>query len=227
MKGMRLVGSVVTAIFAAAALFTATASAAPPEFLKKAKFQLEGTNVIFKTVGGQELKCSSSLGSGEIIAEKSKIAKAVSIKFKGCKLALIGCKTAGAAAEEIVTKTLEGELGYIKPGKAGAEHVAFGLAPAVGTVVFQYECGTLIKKGEDTGCVAGDLSKAGVETNQFTLLFEETTGVQKIKAFEKTLNGEERKCTMEDKVEGTAAEGVGLETSLSMKTGAELEKIMS
>ena len=224
MKRMGLVGMVVAVVFGAGAVFAVAASAAPPEFLKKTKFTLEGLTAIFKGKGGTEMKCSTSKGEGEVVVEKTKVAKAVKLAFKGCKLALVGCKSTGAVAEEVVFKALEGELGYIKPGVAGAEHVAFGFAPAVAGPIAEYTCG--VEKFELKGCVAGEFSKAGVETNTFSVGFEEMAGEQKILAFEKTLKGEERKCVMEDKLNGSVAELVGLETNLTMKT-MEMEKVLS
>jgi hypothetical protein len=227
MKRMGLVGMVVAVVFGVGAVFAVAASAAPPEFLKKTKFTLEGLTAVFKTVGGGEMRCAASKGEGEVAVEKSKVAKGVKIKFTGCKLKTFVCETVGAAEGEVLTKSLEGELGYIKPGKAGAEHVAFALLPTVGEVFAEYECAASVIKVKDKGsCIIGELAKAGVETNVFSLVFEETAGVQKLKELEKTLGGAERKCTMTEEVSGGGTEGVGLETSLTMKT-MELEKIMS
>jgi hypothetical protein len=210
-QGKWLLASIGAVLFALCS--ASFADAAKPEFANAEQFgsaiSFPG-NTIFKTVAGTEVKCTGGgIETATIVAAGSKKAKSVQFNLKGCKGEGVECKTAGAAAGEIRSKTLEGELGYVKPAVEGAETVVFALFPAVGETIAAYACTAAY---EQKGCIGGEIKKANELTQSWTLLFEETNGVQSIKVFEPTKGGAPAKCETKVKI-GTAEEQDGMEDS--------------
>jgi hypothetical protein len=225
MKLTTRLGVVLASLMIASLNMGSTALAGLPEFEKETDFKIFSTGAvtIFKSPSGSEVRCSvADTGSGEITVPGTKKAKNVLFVFKSCKSGSGECTTPGAFGGEIKTKTLEGELGYIEPGVAGAENVAFALFPASGETLAEYKCK---ENNEEKGCVVGELKKANVETETFDLLFEEAAGVQKLKSYEPT-KGTSKKCELILKT-GNIEEGDGLESSQLILTCPNMEKIKS
>jgi hypothetical protein len=210
-QGKWLLVSIGAMLFALS--FASLADAAKPEFENAEQFSSAINfpgNTVFKTVAGTEVKCTGGgIETATIVAPGSKKAKSVQFNLKSCKGEGVECKTAGAAAGEIRSKTLEGELGYVKPAVGGAETVVFALFPAVGETIAAYSCTAAY---EQKGCIGGEIKKANELTQSWTLLFEETNGVQSIKVFEPTKGGAPAKCETKVKI-GAAEEQDGLEDS--------------
>jgi hypothetical protein len=218
----------LTVIVAAGLSVPTMAMAALPEFEKAVDFTLFSKNIetVFKSPSGSEMKCTTmeTKNAAKILAAGSKIAKNIELEFKKCTSNGVECTTPGAVAGDVESKKLEGELGYIEPGVAGAENVAFALFPATGSLIAEYKCK---ETNEDKGCLVGELKKANVLTESFSLLFEEAAGVQKLTSYEPT-KGTSKACAMKLKTGGGAEEGDALETSQSLTIECpNMEKINS
>jgi len=179
-----------------------------------------------KDPAGREVKCTKGTNEqGEVITAGSKKAKKIVMKFTGCEnTSGTKCTSTGAGAGEIITQTLEGELGYLEPGLALAKVVAFALKPEVGTLITLYAC---LQHDEVKGCIVTKLSEANVLTNKFSLVFEEAGGEQKPNSFEPELNNK-KSCSPKGKVgnEAELAEGWEFGDELNI-TAPLMQKIES
>jgi hypothetical protein len=92
--------------------------------------------------GTAEVKCASETATGEAVGT-NEVAN-VEVRFKGCKFAIAGMKSAGAEPGEIRTEKLKGRLGYINKNTAPVQ-VGLLLQPASGTVfaIFRSESETI------------------------------------------------------------------------------------
>lgn len=115
-----------------------------PEVVKN-KFTSSSHLVTFKTEAGHELICADETSSGEYSGTK-KLAHVV-LTFHGCEAAgkeveNEPCATTGAGAGEVVSKELEGTLGWEKDtGPAMSEKkVALDLVPVAGQAKPFMEC---------------------------------------------------------------------------------------
>jgi hypothetical protein len=110
------------------------------------------------------VECTGSKDTGEA-APPNKEVKIV-IKFIGCKLEGKPCNAEGAKKEELVTKPLAGELGWINKSK---EEVGFDLKPETGTALLEADCQGFHIKLE--GSVIGRIAPVNVFTKKFTITF--------------------------------------------------------
>lgn len=89
------------------------------------------------------VECEASSASGEL--EEPKKMRDVKIVFQGCDMADIAC-TNTSSADDIETKPLKGELGYIDKL---AKEVGLLLKPEVGKILAAFSCGAYsFKLGE-------------------------------------------------------------------------------
>jgi hypothetical protein len=198
-----IIVNICTAVLAVSAVTASSASAVPlPFFAITATFEIEGPATEYKTANGKEIKCNNTEFSkgGEVTTPESKALKRMSGRFVGCVIAgtTKECKTPTKNPKEIVTENLEGQIGYL-PGKESTEkapHVALAIFPSTVTnPIAKFEC-----EGEGAmlsieGCVVGSFSPTNTATKEFTLAFEETTGVQAFLKYEPE-KGTEKKCEM-------------------------------
>ena len=123
------------------------------------------------------LECASSTDTGEV-TPPNKEAKIV-IKFIKCKREGRPCTTAGAKKEELVSKPLKGELGWIS--KVNKE-VGLDLQPEAGTVLLEADCEGFNVKVE--GSVIGRITPVDVFTHLFTITFVTKNEKQEPESFQ-------------------------------------------
>lgn len=192
MKRIRIVGLALVAVFALS-VFAASASALEPVFYTKVEYgQTANTHIKFTgTLGaafleGQvsktKIECVKGTATGEVTGPKT-TENNVTL-FKECQTGGIPCKNQGS--NEILVKTLKGELGEVKAGIPGQR--LFDQAGGKGAVLAEFECGGLPVKVK--GSVIGQLSGAAgntVSEGKFAssnkLTFAEAGGVQKWSKF--------------------------------------------
>lgn len=186
MKIARLSGAVFIAVLAMSAIVANAASAAEPEF-KAAKFPVAVTGTSGLGVGstwqGGTLHCKSDHFTGSVILGAHTLSGGVLIGL-GC-VTIKGSKecpqkTVGASGpEEIVTRTLKGELGTVKTSEATS---GVGLLLEAETTKKLYllaenECEL---ETEVAGSIAGEVSPIGSSQTTGKLVFGVTSGKQNI-----------------------------------------------
>ncbi|HEV7584624.1 MAG TPA: alkaline phosphatase family protein [Solirubrobacteraceae bacterium] len=134
-----------------------------------------------ETVGKVKVKCVAESGSGEYTGPRT--VGNLLIRFTGCKALAAACSTMGAAEGEIVTKTLQGVLGW----ENKAEHsIAQDVFPAEGAVVAEATCGltSLIVRGS----VLGPVGEGRMSTSM-SVKYTQLAGLQRPEHFEGEPNG--------------------------------------
>jgi alpha-tubulin suppressor-like RCC1 family protein len=135
------------------------------------------TSVALETVGKKRIACTGETGKGEYTGLKS--VGHVALTLTGCELPGQKCTTGGFAAGEIVTNTLEGELGWENKAKKA---VALDLLAAVsGQPVAAFTCGAAAVS--ISGSVLVKVA-AGKTSATETLKYSGTAGKQKPEHFE-------------------------------------------
>lgn len=137
----------------------------------------KGANLEVKELGG--VSCTSSADSGKFTGPKT--AGGVEVTFKGCELNHHQCENT-ATLGEVKTNLLKGEVGYVEGGKAKHE-VGVLLTAQSGPYLAEFHCAELELRV--SGGVIGLVTSAeNVFTKEATLLFQESTGEQRIKQLE-------------------------------------------
>lgn len=148
-----------------------------PKFTTKLKTD---TKFLWQSVGGETIECVGEKSGGEYSGPKT--VAGVTVTLNGCVLAGAKCTSAAAKEGEVVTKTLQGELGVIKVGTEAAKNeIGLDLKAAPGSNLAEFSCGTL--PGIWRGSIIVAL-KANKNALTQTLKFTEKTGKQKPEAFE-------------------------------------------
>jgi hypothetical protein len=146
----------------------------------------EGTEAILQAVGGRIVTCKGESGAGQYTGNKT--VGNVTLAFTGCHLGALGsCQSAAAGEGEVLTTTLDGELGVVKTSTESAAKYVVGtdLKPASGEVFMAFTCaGTGVRV---TGSLIGE-AKRNSMTTFGTLKFLQSKGTQKPTRF---VGGEE------------------------------------
>ncbi|HWX74998.1 MAG TPA: hypothetical protein VNZ05_06815, partial [Solirubrobacteraceae bacterium] len=135
--------------------------------------------VTLQTVHGAKVTCSAGSSSGEYTGPKS---ERLSIQLSGCERSSQPCQSAGAAAREIVSGALQGELGLVSGGSKPQVGVDVKSAAALAS----FECagsGPVSLEGSVIApfARAGEVDKM---TSRFTLKYKAASGHQSPEAFE-------------------------------------------
>jgi hypothetical protein len=183
MKISRLVGLIFAAVLALNLMAATVASAAGPLFLPGTlnKFTATTGLALLETASTKPVDCASSTTTGEITG-LSKVGN-VMVSFTGCHSTEgSGCtiKGGGGTTGNILTATLDGELGTSKESKTG---VALLLLPTTGTEFVELSGSCLpLGGGETNGSVAGEVTPVGGGTVlDGKLIFTGLSGSQSIK----------------------------------------------
>jgi len=180
-----------------------------------AKEGLHGTFGATKLEASSKLaiKCAAGTSSGEI--EDAKLLAEV-FAFTGCELSSTkaACQSTGAAAGEIRTVTLSGELGVIRAGAKPA--VGLAMAPAGGTSLAQITCGSQAISLK--GSVIAPISALDKATTSFKVAYKGKKGVQTPEGFEGAPKG-----ALRWSVAGGPEEAVGLAASQVLQTEEAME----
>ena len=211
MKRTKIIGLALVAVFALTAVAASAASAATLPFIEgqttKAEYKgtvpTAGGTGTLETANGNTVKCTKSSSTGT--AESEKKVKKVVVTFEGCEATIGGikakCNTAGEVAGKIVTKELEGELGYINKATPS---VGLDLWPASRTaeektkhtfnaLFVEFEC-TGFAKSKVRGSIIGELTPVnGAAGKTLTLTYKKgaAKGEQLIKKMETVEGGVE------------------------------------
>jgi hypothetical protein len=143
----------------------------------KNKMTTSGGKGILETVGHLEVVCATETSVGEFSGTKE--VKNTVVTFKGCEVAGTKCSTTGAGDGELVTKPLEGIIGF--ENKA-AKKTAFDLYPAGKTGLFiEFACSSLTVAVQ--GSVIVPISSDKMLTS-LKLKYKEIKGKQQVEHFE-------------------------------------------
>ena len=189
MKQIRTLGMVLVAVFALSAV-VASAAFAAPEFEVRSGETLKGTTFTGSTTGakltaaGTTINCTGGSSSGEITGATT-VGKVV-VTFTGCKgkgLSECSVQSPGASPGEVVTDTLEGELGEVAHSEAANET---GLKlKASGKESFVTTEGSCLPFGGSsvTGEIIGDVQPVKAFAKTGELVYKAESKKQKIQKF--------------------------------------------
>jgi hypothetical protein len=169
-----------------------------------------------ETVGKAVINCVAATGAGEYTGTKTATA---SLKLTGCQRAdtKASCQSAGAAAGEIVTSQLEGELGFIEDEYEGEQlNVSVGLDLKRQPSLLTAECGG--SPVSVSGSVIAPIGPVDKMASSFTLKFKATGGKQIPEAFEEKPND-----TLVSTIGGGPPEQTGLTGTGKLTNGEKLE----
>jgi hypothetical protein len=172
MRKLTAIGAAIAAVAALSTIATTMASAAAPEFESKSKefpgkFTSFGGLGTLKIVGGSEVVCEKSRGTGEVLSAKETLD---TINFEKCKAeGIVGAHSLGDPEGTILTTTKgtpclikEKDVGILLE-PTGAIHIEI---PSVATLL-------LIK-----GSITGSITPIGVFTLRSELALTVTGGKQ-------------------------------------------------
>lgn len=185
MRHICFTGSVVGAAVAICALTTSSAAAAIPEFTVLPSVKQYEELVVAGTLkaGPEVVVCQKGTATGEITGMHT-VGKVI-FKLKECVSASStrsGCaiNSPGAKSGEIVSNTLKGELGSVKPAEA-TTLVGVLSKPESGKVFTSLEGNECTPATKVTGTIAGEVGPIKQLTNKGFINFETASGKQKIK----------------------------------------------
>ena len=113
--------------------------------LEKSKFTSAMTtgSATLETVKGTKITCTKESSPGEFKANNKEVAGVIA-KFNECVTSGLKCKSTGAAEGEIITSSLEGQLGVEKKGATkAADKLALELHAPAGQKVAEFSCAGL------------------------------------------------------------------------------------
>jgi hypothetical protein len=193
MKHARLVTVILTAaitmsVVVGSLVGTGTASASAPEFSPGTPnaFTGDGSTSQLETTSGTRIHCLNSVSHGEITGAKT-VGNLVVVFHNCSSSADAGCSVKSEGAPNftlLITKTMDGELGSVKPAEA-ASGVGILVLPTVGTVFATIEGTCLpLSPAPVTGSVAGEVTPVnGPAGTDGKLIFQgSAAGVQLIKS---------------------------------------------
>ncbi len=177
MRRICIGGLCVAAIGATTGAFTASASAALPEFsgpFGKTFTSTSGASRL-RAVGGKRVLCTAGTNVGEITGPKTGV---VTITLTGCTLKKVPCNTPGASSGEIVSPAYAMAIGYINKA---TKRVGVDLTEPAGGFFLLFSCtsGTRVAV---IGSVIGRITPVNqlvTPSATFTLRFQQVGGVQK------------------------------------------------
>jgi hypothetical protein len=166
MKLSRLVGLIFAAVLAMGLMAVSAAYASPPEFLPGTPqtFKSDSGTGKLEISSGVKVECLTDLDTGEVTGPTT--VGNVVVTFHNChgvnKSAVCSVKsTGGPNTSLIITNTLDGVLGSVKPAEA-ASGVGLLLLPTVGTEFVALEGTCLpVSPSPTDGTVAGEVTPIG------------------------------------------------------------------
>jgi hypothetical protein len=182
----------------------------------ESSFTTSSAKTTLASVGGKTITCAHSTGSGQYTGVKTATA---TIALTGCQLTSNkqACQSSGAAAGEIVTSPLTGELGFIEDAYEGEElNVSVGLDLKHAPTLLTAQCGgEALSVG---GSVIAPISSVDKMTATFSLKFTAAGGKQQPESFE-----EEPKDTLVSTLGAGSPEQAGLTSAAKVTNGEKLE----
>lgn len=182
------------------------------------KFTASGAKTTLETVHKSAITCAATSGSGEYTGLKT---ASLTVTFTGCKEAGTSetCQSSGSAPGELVTPSLEGELGFIQDEEAPEQkvHVSVGLDVKRAPALLKAECGGAKTALSVEGSVIGRIGAIDRMTSKSTLTYAAKAGRQVPEEFEGGA-----KDTLERTL-GSSAEQAGLKSALKLNNEGPLE----
>jgi hypothetical protein len=179
MLRMRIVCLAVFGVVVVLPVDAAVAVPAKPRFefsAVKKHVTSEGGTSVLETVNGTKVTCKGATDSGTIPANGANAVREATVTFTGCMSNGFKCKSAGAAAGEIQTKLLKGQLGYlgaVESGKVGVD-----LTAEAGELLAEVECAAGLVKVKIRGNLIAQITPPNVATKEFSLVFRQAAGEQ-------------------------------------------------
>jgi len=181
MKRIRIVGLCLMAVMAVSAVAAASSSATLPEFEATgglpATFTSTNSSNLLPTLHSSVLEsvvnCTETKDSGEISG--ATVVSKIKVLYSGCKEGTSSNKCGnetGAASGNILTKELNGRIGYIA-GHLTEKLVGTELEPSSGTVFAEFTCEGAAGKVTVEGCTIGEAKPINKLQNTGSLLFWE------------------------------------------------------
>jgi hypothetical protein len=140
---------------------------------KKGFTSVSGPSTL-ETATGVKVTCQGDTDKGEIAANKSNKVVKVFFFFTGCESAGAKCNSPGAKVGEVVTKELNGQLGYLEKVLSGK--VGLDLIGAKTSVIEEFSCGP--NKFVVQGDVIGEITPINVAVKVFKLAYHQAAGMQ-------------------------------------------------
>ncbi len=181
--------------------------------------KLTGTlaGVTLETIGSAKITCSSGAAQGEYTGTKT---LAMTLTLSGCERTSDHepCQSVGGTSGQIVTSTLEGQLGFITSG----QRLSVGLDLKHEPALASFECTTPAVPGKELvnleGSAIGPIKKIDSMVAGFSVAFTAKAGRQAPEAFEGSA-----KDTLLTSVVGGASEQTGLTATLTIANEERLE----
>ncbi len=178
--------------------------------VEKKHFTLSAGESTLEAVGKATVTCKGGSGSGEYSSAKETTGTV--IKLTGCEHAGAKCTSSGASEGELVTSTLEGELGW-RSSKSGT--VGLALAPSEEADFAEGKCGTT------TVVILGSVI-ANLETDEMLKAapwtFSQSGGKQKPEHFQSGPTS-----VLEMSLAGATAEQTGLALTITQTNEEKVE----
>jgi hypothetical protein len=152
-------------------------------FTGVAAVPLSGPAVILESTRNKhQTTCQAETDAGEITGPKT---ETVNVTLTGCESGpSVPCQSDGAAAGEIRTYALEGEIGLIKGGEKPTAGIDLKPTGAAAPFLASYECANFSGHILVQGSVIGQIMALNAMNVKHTLTFSQTKGVQKPERFE-------------------------------------------
>jgi hypothetical protein len=185
----------------------------------KPKFTVTNGATTLETAAKTKLTCAKGTGAGEYTDAKS---STLTLKLNGCKLAATKepCRSAGAAAGEIVTGALDGRLGFIEDQyKENTATTVVGVDLSGQPSLLTAECGTQKVPLSVSGSAIGRLTPIDKMSSSFVLQFSQAGGAQIPENFE----DDTAKHTLSLTLGSGSAEAAGLSTKAKLTNEERLE----
>ncbi len=187
--------------------------------LKKTGFTLSSATLTLESVGGVKVSCPATHGAGQFTAGKA--TSISSLVLTGCSSPTLGsCKSAAAAAGEVVMNPLAGQLGLTsKKARSGLGGLQVG--PASGQVLAEFACGS--HSVTLSGAFVGLYGKENVTTTSMSLKTKAKKGIQEQHA----LAGH-AEASLALQVDADAAENAGVTVKLAQtnEEGVEINTVV-
>lgn len=203
MRQLKVVAMAVVAVLAFSALAAATASAAKPEFNPATNSGTsKGGKAKFTEKGGiAAVECTGSKGTAKV--ESAKGGKFDEL-YTGCTVPF-GGKCTGLNDTEAGSILVLGnfDLRYIENGVASKVGLLFLIEPV------HFECEAIVKLITVKGCAIGKIEPTNTKTKVFTVVLEQSGGVEKYTEAENETNTGKETCILKSEKNGEAEKQSG------------------
>jgi FG-GAP repeat len=174
-----------------------------------------GSITLESAVKTSKMTCTGETSNGEYTGLKT--VGGLVLTLTGCTRGTEKCSSVGAAAGEIVTKSLEGQLGFIeREPTASKDKIGLDLNPAgITGLVVEFSCGSTVVSVQGSVIVPVKANKMSVTQ---ALKFKASKGRQTPERFEGVA-----KDILEESFNGGTPENTGLKVSITQTSEEDVE----